>query len=388
VDVEAAPAGRRRWPDPALTAFAVATLLGVAQALAAWAGGDGGAAAVILRASVPYALALAVVVALSRDGRRLAVGATSRWAAGLAVAGVVLSLWLLARFAVALPDAMGADYGFYRLKLRITSPLGDHNTAAGLLVPPLVAGALLVVRSGSRGSGRGRAGVWVATVVTIALGLAATLSRGVVVVLAGVVLVAVVLASRRRLAGVLAGALALVVLGLGAASVALDTAAPPGTAAPGPAGQAGAGPLGASVLGRVDLWVRGIEVGAAHPVAGVGVGRFAEAAADLPQPNDHAHQAFAQAFAEGGVLLLTAAVLVVGTLAWRAWRLPAGPRRDLVLLGGLGLIAHAQLEILAGRLGYEVLLALLVALAAVPVADAPARPAPGGAVDGPAVADG
>ncbi|MFA9429707.1 O-antigen ligase family protein [Egicoccus sp. AB-alg2] len=349
----------------------LAAVLGLGQALLTWTtGGVPGtsvaaedaavSASRILVATVPYATALAVVVALRRHDRRLARYSLDVWATGLALAGVALAAWLLVRFAVALPGASGAPYGFYRLKLQITSPLGDHNTAAGLLLPPLVAAAVLAARNRR----------WLMGVAVLALGTTATLSRGVAVVLAGTVLLAAVTASRRRVAGVLVAAFVVVVVGLTAASVGLDTAAPPGTAAPGPASQAGAGPFGTSVLGRVDLAVRGVEVGRDHPVVGIGLGRFAEVADDLPQPNDHAHQAFAHAFAEGGVLLLAAALVVVATLAWRALTSPSGPRRDLVLLGGAGLVAHAQVEILAGRLGYEVLLALLVGLAGAAAGDA------------------
>jgi hypothetical protein len=42
------------------------------------------------------------------------------------------------------------------------------------------------------------------------------------------------------------------------------------------------------------------------------------------------------------------------------------PVRDLALLGGGGLVVHAQVEILAGRVGYEVLLAVLLGLVAAP----------------------
>jgi O-antigen ligase len=123
------------------------------------------------------------------------------------------------------------------------------------------------------------------------------------------------------------------------------------------------GLLGASLIGRIDLAERGIEVGLERPWLGVGLGGFEEAAVGLPPPNDHAHQVFAHAFAEGGVWLLGVAVVVPVVLARRVLALPAGPGRDVLLLAGLGLLAHAQMEILSGRIGYEVLLALLVGLA-------------------------
>ncbi|GGI06001.1 O-antigen ligase family protein [Egicoccus halophilus] len=361
------PGAATAWRDPAVVAYAVALGVAIVQCTAALAGVApfAGHADRLARAGVPYLAAFGLLLALRRGGRRADVSGPplDPWLIALAVAGGVLAGWLLVRFGLALPAAVGAEHGFYRLKGRITSPLGDHNTAAGLLLVPLVASAVL---------GATRHPRWWLLGALVALGTAATLSRGVAVVLAGMVVLAAFTASRRRVTLGLAGALAIVVLGLVATSLTLDTSVPAGTAPPGPATQAGAGPLGASVLGRIDLAVRGVETGLDHPLLGIGLGRFASAAGDLPRPNDHAHQAVAHALAEGGVPLAVATVVAALTLAVRGLRAPRSGRRDLVLLAGAGLLVHAQIEILSGRLGHEVLLAVLLGLGA-PATNRPAR---------------
>ena len=341
------PAPSTRPADLALAGYALAVTVAIAQAAAP--AHDAGA---IARAAVPYLAGLLVVVLVRSARRRDAVAA--RVTVGLAVLGAGLAAWVLVRFAVALPDAIGAEHGFYRLKAGITTPLGDHNTAAGLLLVPLVASAVLAV-----GDRRWRVGVGL-----VAAGIAATLSRGAAVVLAVVVGVAYLAASRRRVATILSAALAGVLAVLFVAGMVMDTSPPPGTAPAGPASESGlADVVGASVLGRVDLAVRGLEVGRDRPLTGAGLGTFGEVAADLPEPNDHAHQMLAHAFAEGGVPLLVAVLLVACGVAFGGLRLPRSPRRDVVLFGGLGLLAHAQVEILAGRIGTEVLLACLAGLA-------------------------
>jgi O-antigen ligase len=166
------------------------------------------------------------------------------------------------------------------------------------------------------------------------------------------------LASSRR-AAVALGAVAVLAAGAVVGLAAVLGAAPP----PGAAG--GVGPFGTSVLGRVDLAVRGAELAAAEPLLGVGFGSFAVHAADLPVPHDHAHQLVAQAGAEGGVVTALAAVVVSALLLLRSGRLVRSPLRDAALLGGGGLLVHAQMEILGGLPAYEVLIAVLLGLATV-----------------------
>jgi O-antigen ligase len=352
MSVQAAPG---RWThvvrDPVAWAYAAAVALGLVQAVLL------GEPARTLRGTLPYLLALTVVVAVRVVGPRDDEG-VRRWLAGLAVAGGVLAAWLLAGLLAALPDGIGAPHGFYRVKLQVTSPVGDHNTAAGLLLPSLVAAAALAARDRR----------WLAGLLLVMLGVAATLSRGAVAVLLVVAAAAWVVGAGQRLRMLLAAAAGAALVVVLALSAALDASPPPD-------GPQAEGVVGASVVARADLVVRGLEVGLDRPSIGVGVGGFGEVASDLPPPNDHAHQLFAHALAEGGVLLLAVALLVITVLLVRAWRLRPGTGRDVLLLGGAALVVHAQLEILGGRGGYEVVVALLATLAAVRVA--PDRAVPG-----------
>jgi hypothetical protein len=336
----AAPLAVRRPPaDVAAAAFLVAALLAGVQAVLL----DDPVRT--LRAGVPYLAAFAVVVVVRAVGPRSDDELTP-WVRGLAVAGTLLSMWLLGAFLGALPLHLGEPSSFYRIKVAVTSPVGDHNTAAGLLLPTIVACAAMAVREPR----------WRAGLAATSLGLVATLSRGAALVLLVVAVVGWLVASSRRFAAWLLAAATVAAAMMFTLALVLD-------ASPSADVETPDGVLGASIVGRLDLAERGIEVGFEQPWIGVGLGGFAEAADGLPPPNDHAHQVFAHAFAEGGVWLLGVALVVPVVLARRVLELPAGPGRDVLLLSGLGLLAHAQMEILAGRIGYEVLLALLVGLA-------------------------
>lgn len=343
----------RALRDPVAVALLVAVLLGAAQQWALGAAGRPSAAA------GPYLLALGVVVAVRAQGPRDEAG-LGRWVRGLALAGALLALWLLAAFLLALPDGLGAPHGFYRVKVAVTSPVGDHNTAAGLLLPTVVAGSVAAARDRR----------WLPVLAVTAAGLVATLSRGAALVLLIVALVGLRWGHDRGAARRLVVAAVAAVALVAALSLTLD-ASPPPTARL----ERSDGPVGASVLGRVDLARRGVEVGLARPLTGVGLGGLGRHTTDLPPPNDHAHQLLAHAFAEGGVVLLGVAVAVPLALAVRLRRLPPGGGRDALLLGGLGLLAHAQVDVLGGLAGYEALLALLAGLAG---AAAPGGDAPGG----------
>jgi hypothetical protein len=348
--------------DPAVATYAAVLVLAAIQAFTLDPAGG------ILLAAAPYVVALAALVAIRAlppaagpsspgNGSPPAHGSPAdvRGVHVLLLAGSVLAAWVLVRFLVALPGGLGEEHGFYRVKLAVTSPLGDHNTAAGLLLVVVVAGAVATAADRR----------WAPALLLAAAGTVATLSRGALAVLLVVTAVSWLVASSRRVAGHLGLATAVIALGMVGASLALDTSPPPpSTGVGGPLTEAGAGPLGVSILGRADLAVRGIELGLDNPALGVGLGRFADHAGDLPLPNDHAHQALAHAAAEGGILLLVVTAGLPLLLAARSWRLRPSPTRDLALLGGAALVAHAQLEILSGRLGYEALLAVLLGLSA------------------------
>ncbi len=348
--------------DPALWLLLLAALLGPLQALLGAAPPE-----VALPGTLPYLAGAGVLLAV----RVSASGPSGarRWVSTIVLAGAGLSVWLVAGAVPALPDALTTPDGFYELKAAVTSPVGDHNTAAGLLLVALVAA---VVRA------RTDRAWWIALVV-VGGGLVGTLSRGATVVHVGVAVVAGVAARRCDHAGHrwvdpatarwLATSAAVVALGVGLATAVLGAATPQGAGVPD-------GPVGTSIAARIDLAVRGLEAGLADPVTGVGLGGFARVAGDLPAPNAHAHQLLTNAFAEGGVVLLVIAGALPVLLAWRLGRLPAGRRRELVALGGLGLVAHAQVEILGGRVGYEVRVGVLLGLASIDGEPNPAtRPA-------------
>jgi O-antigen ligase len=339
------------WRDPAVGSYLGTCLLGVVQAVVL------GPAVGILRATVPALVAL-VVVLLVRWSRADVDDARGwAWVTGLGVAACLVAASAVASFARAFPVGLDDAAGFYRVKVLVTTPVGEHNTAAAVLLVAVVVTAVL--------AGEDRR--WYAGVVLTTLGLVATLSRGAAVVLVGVGLLATVTA-RREVARTLCAAAA-VTLAVVTGFAGLFGAAPPaGAAVPD-------GPLGASLVGRIDLAIRGLEIGGEHPWLGVGMGRFVTGAEDLPFPNTHAHNAAAQAFAEGGVVLLSLVVAITLLVLVRAWRQPPGWRRELTLLGGAGLILHAQLDIVGGQPGPEVTLAALVALAGAtgPAGTAPRR---------------
>jgi hypothetical protein len=332
----------------AVVAYLCLVAIGAAQA--ALLGRPG----VILRGVWPYALALVTLAAVVRLGRsgttHLASERLHRLIGVVAAAASLLSLWVVVMILVALPDHVDAPSGFYHLKVAITSPVGDHNSAAGLLLVGLVAAVLTATEH--------RAG-WLATVV-ISLGLVATLSRGAAVVLLAVAAASWATAGRPRMvpATLTAAGSAILASILGLAWL-LD-ASPPGES------PVADGPVGASVTARLELAQRGVDLASSNPLLGSGFGTFASHAGDLPAPNDHAHQLFAHAAAEGGVVALLAVITLSGLLLVTAWRLPTSPRRTFTLLGGGALLAHAQVEVLGGLPAYELLIALLIGVATLP----------------------
>jgi hypothetical protein len=328
------------WRDPAVGLYLGMCLLGVVQAVVL------GPAVGILRATVPALAALVVVLLVRWSRGDVDDGRGWTWATGLGVAACLVAASAVTSFARAFPAGLDDAAGFYRVKVLVTTPVGEHNTAAAVLLVAVVVTAVLAAEDRR----------WYAGVGLTTLGITATLSRGAAVVLVGVGLLALVVAARREVARTLCTA-GVVTLGVVTGLAGLLGAAPPaGAAVPD-------GPLGASLVGRVDLAVRGLEIGWDQPWLGVGMGRFVTGARDLPFPNTHAHNAAAQAFAEGGLLLLLLVVGITVVLATRAWRQPPGWRRELTLLGGAGLILHAQLDIVGGAVGPEVTLAALLALA-------------------------
>lgn len=266
------------------------------------------------------------------------------WVAGLTGVLAVLAAWALTTFLLALPAGLRGEVTFYDVKVQVSTPLGDHNTVGGLLLVGVVATAVLAQEDRRW---------WWGTVLTT-LGVVATLSRGAATVLLLVGVLASLVGTRRRVAVALAvaGALALAAV-TGAAAVLAD---------PDPT-QAHDGLVGRSVTERLLLMERGYELLTTEPVLGVGFGGFATAATDLPPPNVHAHNTVLHAGAEGGVVAAAVALALAVLLVLRAWRLPHGPRREVTLVGGVALVLHGQIDVLAGVPAHEVLLATLLVLA-------------------------
>ncbi len=333
----------RRLADPAAIAYLAVVPLALVQVAVL---GEPGRT---LRGVVPYVAAAVVVVAVRALAPRETAHADA-WIRVVAGAGLALAVWILGAFAVALPVGVGEPAGFYTVKALITTPVGDHNTAAGLLLPGVAAAAVAASRDRR----------WIFALVVTTLGLVATLSRGAAVVLVVVAVAAwPVISDRAARVRLLAAAAASLGLVLGAA--AWLGAAPPDSA------PLTDGPVGASIVGRADLIVRGVEVGADRPLIGTGLGAFDGEAGDLAPPNHHAHNLVAHAFAEGGLALAAVSLALPVILVVRLWRLGPGSLRDVLLVGGAGLVLHAQHDIMGGLIGYEVLLAVLVGLAAADV---------------------
>jgi hypothetical protein len=269
-----------------------------------------------------------------------------RWLTAAGVAAVALGTWAVVAFVRALPAGAGDPSGFYRVKVLVTTPLGDHNTAAGVLLVGVVAAVVLAHRDRRW---------WVGVVVTV-LGLVACLSRGASLVLLVAGVAGLVAGVRRRVTVAVLAAGAVATVATLALAAGLGAAPPPGAAVPD-------GPVGTSVVGRLDLAVLGFELTAAHPVLGVGLGGFEDAAGGLPPPNDHAHDALAHAGAEGGLPLVAVVATLWVVLAVRGLRSAPGWRRDVALLAGGALLAHAQIDVLTGRVGPELTLGLLLVLA-------------------------
>jgi O-antigen ligase len=303
-----------------------------------------------LVAALPALVAAAVVVAARWHRADVDEGRGRRWLLGLAGAQVALATVAIVGLLVALPAAFRGDAGFYDVKVRVVTPLGAHNTVGGLLLVGVVATAVLA-QDDRRW--------WAGTVVTT-LGVVASLSRGAALVLLVAGLTSRLLGTRRRVAVAVtvAGVVALVVVSLLAATLARD---------PDPSRPPSEGVVGESITDRLYLVERGLELLVEEPLLGVGLGGFGERVAEVPFPSHHAHNTVAHAGAEGGVPYAAIVVGLSVLLLVRAWRQPPGWRREVGLVGGGALLLHGQLDVLAGLLGYEVLLAVLLVLTAGPV---------------------
>jgi O-antigen ligase len=259
------------------------------------------------------AIALLLIVATSLTRRRHLVMVCTGFVIG-ALFSVVAGV--LPNIPIASDVAGTAEAG------RFVGSYGDPNFLAAGLVPALaICVGLVAVLEDLR---------WrialAGTAIVLIVGLLASGSRGGLVAAAVAIVAAVVLARGRRLP-LVAAALAVVLLGavwFGASSSSgVDRIREFGTG-----------------NGRVDLWRIAIRMGEAHPIDGVGIGGFPEAASKylrrpgrlqsgqlgaqlvLRKPHE-THNMYLQMFAETGLvglLLLVAAALAALRATWLAVR--------------------------------------------------------------------
>jgi hypothetical protein len=336
-----APAGgvARAWRDPAVALYLGVVLLGLVQAVVV---GEPGRT---LRAALPALVAAAVAVAARWHGADTEEARGRRWLLGVAWVEVLLAVTAIVGFVAALPAVSRGEAAFYDVKVRVVTPLGDHNTVGGLLLVGVVATAVLAQEDRRW---------WAGTVVTT-LGVVASLSRGAALVLLVAGLASWLLGTRRSVALAVTGAGVVALLAVSLLAGALARG-------PDPSRPPSEGVVGESVTDRLYLVERGLELLVEEPLLGVGLGGFGERVDEVPFPSHHAHNTVAHAGAEGGVPYAAIVVALSVLLLVRSWRQPPGWRREVGLVGGGALLLHGQLDVLAGLLGYEVLLAVLLVL--------------------------
>lgn len=262
------------------------------------------------------------------------------WDVPVVLMGVVIAVMAMAKVIPAMDDP---GLGFYDLKDVVQLPLGNHNYVAAILVAAL---AVVLVRPLGRTW-------WSVAAAVIGLGLVVTLSRGGWLA-AGVVLV-VLAATRRDRATVLTvgglGVVALVLLGVVVLAGGGDTGRLAGVFSP-------------ATQARMDLWGASWEAFVTNPVLGVGVDRLPEWMTEVREPYVHAHNLVLHALAVTGVVGTFVYLGYWAMVAIRAVRLPVLDDRLRVGLPLLALFVHAQIDSLSYFLVYEVVVALLVGVAA------------------------
>lgn len=293
-----------------------------------------------------------------------------RWPVVVAAFGSVLAMTVAVLLVNALADP--SLQTFYGVKNEILAPLGASNYLAGFLL--LSALLTTVVATEDRR--------FVVFGAVSMLGLLATLSRGATLV-AIIVAITVALARRSRavvaafaLTGMVA-ALAFVTVWAGVdPSPAADdsfAAGPVITAAEITAEEDAASrgqnsrvddvffsPTGK----RMELYGRAWDTFLDNPVAGVGINRFATVTQDLDSPHVNAHNMLLHALATTGLVGTLAYLALWGLLAMRLFRARSGALRAALAAAAGGLFLHAQLEALAFTRSIEVVLAVLLVLAA------------------------
>jgi len=240
--------------------------------------------------------------------------------------------------------------------IRISLPFADVNAAGSYLSMMVFAAGGLAV------AGRGRRWPWAVVTALIAVALWLTGSRmaWAAVVLSGVLAVAWVLPRSRR-----AQLMAVVLVAVCLVFVVVSSILPSGRGTPGEE-------ISRGVVIRLALGRAGLQMTRAHPILGVGIGRFMPESARYldPEfarefyPRENAHNNFLQILAELGCVGLAAFLwflAAVGRHISRSGRL----REDLLLAGTASGILAFLLSCLAGHplLVPEIALAFSLVLA-------------------------
>lgn len=289
-----------------------------------------------------FATVLLLLLALPQFevGPPTRVPALPRWDVPVVLMGVVIAVMALVKVVPAMGDP---DLGFYDLKDVIQLPLGNHNYVAAILVASL---AVVLVRPLGRTW-------WTAAAGVIGLGLVVTLSRGGWLA-AGVVLVVLAATRRDRATVRTVGGLGLLALALLVVVV---------FAGGGATGRL-AGVFSPATNARMELWGASWDAFVANPVLGVGIDRLPDWMTAVRQPYVHAHNLVLHGLATTGVVGTAIYLAYWAMVATRVVGLPALDQRLRVGLPLLALFVHAQIDSLSHFLVYEVVVAVLVGVAA------------------------
>lgn len=328
---------RRGWHADHALAAVVALLAVLAAQLATT-----GAPVAVVGGMSRFVTAGACLFGLSQlAGRASPHGDQLTWQRVLVVGGALLGAWVLVDWFVALRDPSLTT--FYRVKNAVVLPLGASNYLAGFLVVALLVAVWSVRRDAFLR----------APALLVAGGLLATMSRGALLAVLVVLLGQVIGRRVGARAGLVAGAgLALVTVAL-LVAVNLD----------GVVVDSAPDALQTPTDERMHLLHDAGEAFLANPLLGVGINRFATVAT-TSVVHDHAHNMVMHALATTGLLGTTAYLALWITLFVRLVRAAPSPGRSALRAAAAGLFVHAQFEALAFTRGIEVVLAVLLVLAA------------------------
>jgi O-antigen ligase len=242
-------------------------------------------------------------------------------------------------------SAVAAAYALYGFLIageteRAAGPMDDPNDFAFLLASTLPFAAHFVVTD------RWRRPLWIAAFVLIAAGILATLSRGALVGLGGIVVWGVV-TRRVPLRAVVLGAAAMTAIAALAlavwAPVVEERLASKATVAE------------ANAAARAELWGAAVRMAADRPLTGVGPDRFPDEASDYARTmpvalaNPVTHNAYLEILAEAGAV----ALLCFLAFLWMSWAALARARREVEAAGdvdGRRLVTATQAALIVALL--------------------------------------